>query len=32
MHDLQRFRDAQDGGIHERAMSELAAGRKQRSL
>lgn len=29
MYDLQRFKDAQDGGIHERAMSELAAGRKR---
>lgn len=29
MYDLQRFKDAQDRGIHERAMSELKTGRKQ---
>jgi uncharacterized protein (DUF1810 family) len=27
--DLQRFVDAQDGGVIERALAELAAGRKQ---
>lgn len=29
MFDLQRFKDAQAGGIHEKAMAELAGGRKQ---
>jgi uncharacterized protein (DUF1810 family) len=27
--DLRRFVDAQDGGVHERALAELRAGRKR---
>ena len=27
--DLERFRDAQRGGVHEQALSELRAGRKR---